>query len=329
MSAGLLGQSYSQPLASGGTAPFTISYSSGTLPPGLTGSYSSIPNTDLSGIPTTPGNYTFNHAGCGRLAEPDHAQLFDVCPRADTAAGHYHQFAAHPGDGRRDYGNVISATGGAGQTYSYSLAGGALPSAITLYPDGRLVGVPASTGTFTFTVEVTDGAGNTATKVFTLVVNPLPLSITTPSFGAHAGGRLAQRDVCGAGRSAAVYLLKLGNAAAECAVQPWRNTHGDAEHTGDVRVYGDRHRQRQEHRQPGLHAARSGHGAGHFDHLSAGLGEGGRGLSGVQFQATGGMPPYTWSAVVRCRPAWSFRRPARFPARPPRPAAIHRCDGHR
>ncbi len=51
---------YSQTItASGGTAPYLFSVTSGSLPPGLNLSSSGSSSTLLSGTPTTPGSYTF------------------------------------------------------------------------------------------------------------------------------------------------------------------------------------------------------------------------------------------------------------------------------
>jgi hypothetical protein len=86
------------------------------------------------------------------------------------------------------YSNVFSATGGDTSSYTYAFASGALPSGMTLFEDGRLVGTAPAPGTFTFVVQVTDASGNTTTKAFTLVVNPPPLTMTTSPFGSIAVG---------------------------------------------------------------------------------------------------------------------------------------------
>ena len=87
------------------------------------------------------------------------------------------------------YSNVFAATGGDTSAYTFSIAGGSLPSGMTLSEGGVLVGTASTAGTFTFTVQVTDASGNTATKGFTLVVNSTPLTITTPPFATmNVGG---------------------------------------------------------------------------------------------------------------------------------------------
>jgi hypothetical protein len=67
---------------------------------------------------------------------------------------------------------VLQAVGGSETSYTWSLAaGGALPMGFTLDPNsGAFYGTTSMTGTFTFTVQVTDSLGNTAVASFTLTV---------------------------------------------------------------------------------------------------------------------------------------------------------------
>src|SRR5690606_4260065 len=68
------------------------------------------------------------------------------------------------------YSQTLAATGGTG-AYTWSVTAGALPNGLTLDPvTGEINGTPTETGTFTFTVQVTDAAGATAEREFTLVV---------------------------------------------------------------------------------------------------------------------------------------------------------------
>jgi arylsulfatase A-like enzyme len=67
------------------------------------------------------------------------------------------------------YSTTLAATGGAGGNV-WSIVSGALPSGITLSSAGVISGTTASQGTFNVTVKVTDSAGRTGTKAFTLTV---------------------------------------------------------------------------------------------------------------------------------------------------------------
>jgi len=59
--------------------------------------------------------------------------------------------------------------GGGSQTYA--LAEGTLSQGLSLTADGRITGVPAQSGTFAFTVQLTDGSGTSQTAGYTLEVS--------------------------------------------------------------------------------------------------------------------------------------------------------------
>jgi uncharacterized protein (TIGR03437 family) len=73
------------------------------------------------------------------------------------------------------YSQALDATGGATPYKSWTVTAGSLPSGISLTTlggvlTGLLNGVPTSASTYTFTVQVTDNAGATASKQFSLTV---------------------------------------------------------------------------------------------------------------------------------------------------------------
>ena len=79
------------------------------------------------------------------------------------------------------YTTTLAASGGSGR-YSWTVTSGALPSGLTLAGAGTLSGTPTSGGRSSFSVQVTDGAGHTATGSFTLTVAAAPTpSSTVPS----------------------------------------------------------------------------------------------------------------------------------------------------
>jgi hypothetical protein len=68
-----------------------------------------------------------------------------------------------------------------GQTtppFTWTLSGGSLPPGLTLLSNGQILGIPTATGTFTFTVRVTDAAGQTATQAFSQTISPQPPPLT-------------------------------------------------------------------------------------------------------------------------------------------------------
>src|SRR6185369_7866930 len=72
---------------------------------------------------------------------------------------------------------TLTATGGTG-SYSWRLAGGALPTGLTLSTAGVISGIPTDTSPFTFTIMVEDSSNPvlTATQSFSIVAEPAPLN---------------------------------------------------------------------------------------------------------------------------------------------------------
>lgn len=78
------------------------------------------------------------------------------------------------------YSFALIATGGT-PPISWAITQGALPSGLTLNgTTGAIIGTPAESGSFSFTVKATDTAGlSSQEKTFTLVINTPPLDGTT------------------------------------------------------------------------------------------------------------------------------------------------------
>ncbi|MBO1269590.1 Ig domain-containing protein [Arthrobacter cavernae] len=84
-----------------------------------------------------------------------------------------------------DYNNFVTATGGNGTPYRWSIAAGALPAGLALSDfasaSGLISGRPTTVQVSTFTVRATDQAGNSTTRQFTITINQArPLVITSP-----------------------------------------------------------------------------------------------------------------------------------------------------
>lgn len=68
----------------------------------------------------------------------------------------------------------FSAVGDTAPPIAWSLVDGALPPGMTLFSDGSMYGSATATGTYTFTLRVTDPNAQTATQAFRETIMPLP-----------------------------------------------------------------------------------------------------------------------------------------------------------
>lgn len=153
----------------------TFSIAAGNLPPGLTmpAQYGAA-GTIVAGTPTREGSFTFRVHGVDQMGEPL-AETYRIVvgpplPMTDTTP------AMPAGRVGRAYAADFSLSGGAAP-YTWSVAGGRLPPGLrpvsTDAPTdnhNQLEGTPTRSGTYHFTMKVTDRFGKSATGPETLVV---------------------------------------------------------------------------------------------------------------------------------------------------------------
>ncbi len=161
LAAGTVQAAYTLTLgASGGTAPYSWSIASGTLPAGLA---LNAATGVLSGTPTAAGVSTFTIQVTDAEATPQKAALRATL--AISGGTVTVTTAALPaGTLKTAYIAVLAATGGTGP-YTWSVAGGSLPTGIFLTPTGLLSGTPAIPGASAFTVEASDSEATPATDL--------------------------------------------------------------------------------------------------------------------------------------------------------------------
>jgi hypothetical protein len=157
--------------AQGGTAPYTWSVSSGALPAGLTLNSST---GEISGTPTGKGSsFTIkvtDHTGLTSTRAYTLDYLLQLSPATLPA-----------GQVGTNYLPNLSVTGGSG-SYICSLYQGSLPPPLSLSAQCGLTGTPTKVGSFPFTIQVADlGDGQILTQPYTVVINPPTLTITTAS----------------------------------------------------------------------------------------------------------------------------------------------------
>ncbi|MCC6363672.1 MAG: putative Ig domain-containing protein [Bryobacterales bacterium] len=176
---GTVGTAYSAPplAATGGTPPYT--WTATGLPAGL--SLSTTGN--LSGTPTAAGTFSVT------VQVTDSASQSITKALSITITAATLTIATPPlinGTVGVPYSAALSATGGSGTGYIWALMGGQLPPGINSNISGGLIsGTPVTAGTFTFTIQVTDSTGGTASKQFTITISAAGFTIltTTPPNG--------------------------------------------------------------------------------------------------------------------------------------------------
>ncbi|HEV8232242.1 MAG TPA: putative Ig domain-containing protein, partial [Thermoanaerobaculia bacterium] len=168
---GSVGSSYSQSItASGGTAPYVFSVTSGLLPPGLSLSSGGV----LSGTPTSGGSYSFTVTATDAnqcSGSQSYAISISGCGAITVSpAVLFEGFIGVP------YRRTISASGGTAP-YSFSLTSGSLPPGLSL-SGGVISGTPTAAGTYTFRIRAVDSNGCAGTQSYTLTISCRPVALS-------------------------------------------------------------------------------------------------------------------------------------------------------
>ena len=163
-----------QVAVTGGASPFAYSITLGMLPSGL--QLDGVTGI-ISGTPLASGTFSFTvqvkdstglasgtkTSNCTIVINPP---LTAQCARMTT------------GTQGAIYSSGIVASGGSG-TYTFTLASGALPTGVTLNAvTGVISGTPSVSGTFSYTVKVTDAQSNTVTATTTACTLTIGLPLT-------------------------------------------------------------------------------------------------------------------------------------------------------
>jgi hypothetical protein len=197
------GASYTQTLtATGGTAPFTWSLGSGSLPPGLAVDSGGT----IRGTPTAAGSYTFSVRVTDRVGATatrgysltiNAAVVIETSSLADALIG-------------APYSQQLRADAGT-PPYLWSLTSGALPDGITLDSAGSLSGTPAAVGSFGFTLRVADGSRAFSERQFQITTAAGLIITTAPVLPpATVGLQYGQSLEAAGGRAPYVWSISSG-----------------------------------------------------------------------------------------------------------------------
>jgi hypothetical protein len=181
---GTVGASYDARLAaSGGTPPYA--WSAAGLPAPLAINRST---GEITGVPGSSGAFPVTITVTDSANQTASAAfMISIGPSTPPAVQITTGSVLPPGTVGTQYSFVISAVGGAG-SYTFTQTGGSLPPGVQLGSGGGLFGAPTTTGQFSFSVQASDGQGGTASGSFSITINPAPLTITTGALSAISAG---------------------------------------------------------------------------------------------------------------------------------------------
>jgi hypothetical protein len=186
LAAGTVGSGYSSALqASGGSAPYTWSITSGSLPAGL----SLAASTGLiSGTPTASGTSNFT-AAVVDSSNPTQNKSASISLTIAPAPVAIITSSLPSGTVGTSYSNSLQAAGGT-TPYSWAITNGSLPAGLSIAVNGTISGTPKAAGTSTFTVTLTDAGipAQTKSASVSLTIAPTTLAISSSTLAAGTVG---------------------------------------------------------------------------------------------------------------------------------------------
>jgi hypothetical protein len=168
---GTVGQSYSSGItATGGTGNYSFSLGGGSLPRGIT----LATNGQIAGTPTASGSFPFTAVVDDGQSRATQSFTIQISPGTLTIDG------VPPSSvvANSQFSVQFTVNGGV-SPYQLTISG-APPAGTSFSTNGLLSGTLTTPGTYTFTITATDGETPvaTASKTFTVIVTPAPITIS-------------------------------------------------------------------------------------------------------------------------------------------------------
>lgn len=168
---------YSQTItAAGGVGSYTYGISAGALPGGLTLSSGGA----ITGSPTASGTFNFTVSATDQTSPAaTGTQAYTLTITAPTLT--LSPATLPNGTAGFAYSQLLIGSGGIAP-YSFAVTGGGLPAGYTLASDGTLSGTENATGSYTFTVTLSDSTTPTATTSLNYTLDiVLPVLTLSPA----------------------------------------------------------------------------------------------------------------------------------------------------
>jgi len=168
-----VGQPYEGFLLTSNGAVDTFTITKGSLPPGLSmpATYGAA-GTIVGGTPTKQGTFTFSvHVTPFGASTPSTNGTYRIAVgSAPPLTITFPSSCCTVGTVGSSYFQNFFTSGGVGP-FTWTVAAGQLPPGVTLTV-GHLGVTPTAAGTFTFTIKVTDSAGDQATEPGSITISP-------------------------------------------------------------------------------------------------------------------------------------------------------------
>ncbi|WP_223394925.1 Ig domain-containing protein [Caulobacter segnis] len=174
-----VGQYYSATIsASGGSAPYTYSVATGSLPTGLSLSSSGT----LSGTPSAAGSFDFQIQSADSAGNTGYTQ-YTLAVAAASSVVVSPSSLPTPVLGVA-YSQTISGSGGT-SPYTFAVSAGSLPTGLSLNTStGAISGTPTAAGACSFTIRATDSGSQSNTRGYSGTIAAAlavtPTTLTTP-----------------------------------------------------------------------------------------------------------------------------------------------------
>jgi hypothetical protein len=178
--AGTVGSAYLEYVrVDGGSGSYAVKLTSGALPAGLTLNAQGL----IAGVPTKYGSSAFTVEASDLAAANQGPVSQSYTLKINPAALTVTTASPLPATPMGPISLTLAAAGGV-SPYSWAVTAGSLPPGASLSTSGALGGSTTAMGTYAFTATVTDSAGATASKPFSIEITTPPVSITTTSLPA-------------------------------------------------------------------------------------------------------------------------------------------------